>query len=401
MADNEEQGGNNIPNNTTPTNNAQQKPPKKKKKMKKFKGPRKSLRQKMRENRQKTVENAKTGFMKLRLKGKQQALKHHEFHKTADKSLVSVEEYDKKLKAEAAMKKQQKKIAKEQGIMYNSDGDVTYPALELDAFLSANKKRIQQAFMKLQEKEGFYFSKGLQAKELQDRQVNEGMHMIGVNINALLDLFGLNIKDQGLENIKGDILSKGRSYELIGEHIDAGDKMDAILRDKMGFRMGPDRAFMPEKVLSEFSSFNNIVSEAKNYNIGNKTKLTPNALYKMIKILHKYKKNDTQWLRSATALEIIYQYLSSGMTREEFFKLNTKINKEGINELDEFFKTEHLFMTPAELQLYKKELEFYKYNPEVDTFMNSGSGTTKGTETVISDVSDKDLDDILSNNDDF
>jgi hypothetical protein len=58
-------------------------------------------------------------------------------------------------------------------------------------------------------------------------------------------------------------------------------------------------------------------------------------------------------------------------------------------------------MTPAELQLYKKELEFYKYNPEVDTFMNSGSGTTKGTETVISDVSDKDLDDILSNNDDF
>jgi hypothetical protein len=122
----------------------------------------------------------------------------------------------------------------------------------------------------------------------------------------------------------------------------------------------------------------------------------------MIKILHKYKKNDTQWLRSATALEIIYQYLSSGMSREEFFKLNTKINPEGINELDEFFKTEHLFMTPAELQLYKKELEFYKYNPEVDTFMNinSVSGTTKGVNPDTTDVSDEDLDDILSNNND-
>ena len=255
--------------------------------------------------------------------------------------------------------------------------------------------------MKLQETEGFYFSKGLEAKELQERQVNEGMYLIGVNINALLDLFGLNLKEQGLEDIKGDILSKGRSYELIGEHVDSGDKMDAILRDKMGFRMGSDRSFMPEKVLSEFSSFDNIVAEAKNYNIGNKTKLTPNALYKMIKILHKYKKSDTQWLRSATALEIIYQYLSSGMTRKEFFSLNTKINPAGINELDEFFKTEHLFMTPEELQLYKKELDFYKYNPEVDTFMTGDDSNNKGkqmtTNSGISNISNEGLNNILSN----
>jgi hypothetical protein len=396
MSDNKKQDNmsnntsNNMSNNSDNQENSE--PPQKTKK------PRKSIRQKLRESRQKTAANAKAGFGKLKENVKKQTLKAHEFHKTADKALVTVEEYDKKLKAEEELKKEQKRIAKEQGIIYNDDGDVVYPTLELDAFLSANKKRIQSEFMKLQEKEGFYFSKGLQAKELQEKQINEGMHLIGVNISALFDLFGFDLKDQGLEDVKGDILSKGRSYELIGEHIDSGDKMDAILRDKMGFRMGQDKSFMPEKTLSEFSSFNNIVSEAKKYNIGNKTKLTPNSLYKMIKILHKYKKSDIQWLRSATALEIIYQYLSSGMTRDDFFKLNTKINPEGINELDEFFKTEHLFMTPQELQLYKKELDFYKYNPEVDTFMSNNENSSNNKGSNSSNMSDKDLNDILSEN---
>lgn len=353
----------------------------------------------LRTNRQKTVENVKKGFNKLKSKGKEQVLKLHEFHKTGDKALVSAEEYKKKLQEEEALKKQKKKISKEQGIIYNDDGEVTYPSLELDAFLSANRKRIRDEFMKLQEKEGFYFSKGLEAKELQEMKINEGMHLIGVNINALFDLFGLKLEDQGLEDIKGDILSKGRSYELIGEHIDAGDKMDEIMRDKMGYRIGQDRSFMPEKVLSEFSSFDNIINEAKKYNIGSKTKLTPNSLYKMIKILHKYKKTDEQWLRSATALEIIYQYLSSGMTRVEFFKLNTKINPQGINELDEFFKTDHLFMTPGELQLYKKELDFYKYNPEVDTFMSADNKVKSSfNNSSNSNISNEDLNTILNNN---
>ena len=391
MSDNKKQD-NNMSNNMSNNNqeNSEQ--------QEKNKNPRKSIRQKLRENRQKTVANAKASFGKLKKNAKKQTLKQHEFHKTADKALIPVEEYDKKLKTEEALKKEQKRIAKEQGIMYNNDGDVVYPTLELDAFLSANKKRIQSEFIKLQEKEGFYFSKGLQEKELQEKQINEGMHLIGVNINALFDLFGLNLKDQGLEDVKGDILSKGRSYELIGEHIDSGDKMDAILRDKMGFRMGQNKSFMPEKTLSEFSSFDNIISEAKKYNIGNKTKLTPNSLYKMIKILHKYKKSDIQWLRSATALEIIYQYLSSGMSREDFFKLNTKINPEGINELDEFFKTEHLFMTSEELQLYKKELNFYKYNPEVDTFISNNETITNNQGTNGTNVSNEDLNNILSNN---
>ena len=257
--------------------------------------------------------------------------------------------------------------------MYSEDGETIYPTLELDAFLNSRRKIKQEEFKRLQEKEGFYFSKGLEAIDLQNIKLQEGLYFIGTNLNALFDLFGLKLKDQGLDDIEGDVLTKGRSYELIGEYLNSNDKMEEILKNKMGFRIKGENSHMPEKILNEYSSFNNVIKEGQKYNIGNKIKLTPNSLYKMIKILHKYKKSDAQWLRSATVLEIIYQYLSSEMSRDEFFKLNNKINYEGVKELDEFFKTEHLFMTNDELKSYKKSLDFYKYNPELDTFLSSNN----------------------------
>jgi len=299
---------------------------------------------------------------------KKQTLSDSKFYREDDKGLMGVEKYQKRL-----IKEEQnlKELSTSEGIIYGKNGDVIYPALELDAFLNARRKIKQEEFKKLQQTEGFYFSKGLTSKELQESKLNEGGYLIGTNINALLDLFGISLKEQGLDNIKGDVLSKGKSFELIGEYVDASNKMDSILKDKMGFRLDDTRSLMPEKELTEFSSFDNILKESAKYNMNNKIKLTPKSMYIMIKILHKYKKTTPQWLRSATALEIIYSYLSNGLLREDFFKLTTKINIEGINELDEFYKTEHLFMTLPELQLYKRKLNFYKYDMEKDTFLST------------------------------
>jgi hypothetical protein len=83
----------------------------------------------------------------------------------------------------------------------------------------------------------------------------------------------------------------------------------------------------------------------------------------MVKILEKYKKTEEQWLRIATAIDIIYRYMSSGLSREEFFTSEVEMDIEGVKELDEFFKTDHIFMTIQELKKYKGELDFYKYDP--------------------------------------
>jgi hypothetical protein len=315
-----------------------------------------------------------------------QSLPANQFYRMGDMNLMPIDNYTMMLYQQNMMKEQQKmmkeqqKIAKKENILYDDDGNPVYPTLELDAFLSANRKRVNRRFKELQDKEGFYFSKGLQAKELQEMKMNEGMHFIGVNINALMDLFGLKLKDTNNNATYGDILSRGKSFKLINEYVDDGDKLDEVKRDKMGFRLDKDRSLMPESVLSEFTAFDKILEEAKKYNLDRQDKLTPSSLYIMVKILDKYKKSDIQWLRCATAIEVIYQYLSSGMTREEFFKLDTKINPYGINELDEFFKTEHLFMTKSEITDYKKKLDFYKYDKDIDTFiLNNNSSNSKNT----------------------
>ena len=85
----------------------------------------------------------------------------------------------------------------------------------------------------------------------------------------------------------------------------------------------------------------------------------------MVRILDKYKKNEIQWLRVATAVEIIYKYLKKeGETREDFFNSDKKLEGKSLLELEEFFKVDHLFMTLKELRDLKKELQFYTFQEE-------------------------------------
>jgi hypothetical protein len=193
-------------------------------------------------------------------------------------------------------------------------------------------------------------------------KLNEGLHFIGTNIRALLDLFNINV-DSGNKSKAGNAVASGRSYELIGEHVDMEDQYEKILKDKMGYRLSDDKSLMPELDLDEYSTFDEIVEESKQYTPTQKNKFSPKALYNMVKILEKYKKTEEQWLRIATAIDIIYRYMSSGLSREEFFTSEVEMDIEGVKELDEFFKTDHIFMTIQELKKYKGELDFYKYDP--------------------------------------
>ena len=80
----------------------------------------------------------------------------------------------------------------------------------------------------------------------------------------------------------------------------------------------------------------------------------------MIRVLDEYSKYELQWLRSATAIEIIYKYLSNGMPRQVFFTSESKLTEESLLELEEFFKTDNIFMTLDELREFKNDLNFYR-----------------------------------------
>ena len=70
----------------------------------------------------------------------------------------------------------------------------------------------------------------------------------------------------------------------------------------------------------------------------------------MARILSRFGKNDSTWLRVATALEVIYENLGLKISRENFFKSERIIPEYTLLEIEEFFNTNHLFMTMDELK---------------------------------------------------
>jgi hypothetical protein len=119
----------------------------------------------------------------------------------------------------------------------------------------------------------------------------------------------------------------------------------------------------PEDKLTPTSQFDNILDESKKYTGFSSQFISPNALFNMVRILDKYKTEETQWLRVATALEIIYSYMNNGESREVFFKSTKPLDRNALLELDEFFRTDHLFMSLTELLNLKNSLEFYRAVP--------------------------------------
>ena len=54
------------------------------------------------------------------------------------------------------------------------------------------------------------------------------------------------------------------------------------------------------------------------------------------------------------------------MKREQYFKNNNEISILSLMELEEFYNTDHIFMSESELQKFKSDLDFYKYDKNID-----------------------------------
>ena len=251
--------------------------------------------------------------------------------------------------------------------MATTGDDVQMPAIELDEYLKGRYAIKAEEFKRLQQEQGFYFSDTLDSQILEHARLNEGMFLMGVNINSLVDLykhvvFKEPLLDENGNPIiipgEGDILKSGRAYDLLGEAYK--ENYDKIYRDRMGFRLGPQRPLHPELVLRNDTPFDDIIRESAKYTGASYERISPKSLLNMIRILDEYSKYELQWLRSATAIEIIYKYLSNGMPRQVFFTSESKLTEESLLELEEFFKTDNIFMTLDELREFKNDLNFYR-----------------------------------------
>jgi hypothetical protein len=285
--------------------------------------------------------------------------------RTNDPDLIDTQKYSENLAVQDANK--------EQGIDQQLGPETNKP-IDLDEFLKSRKTVKSEEFKRLQQEQGFYFSDAMNDAILHEMRANEGYYLIGVNFNALFDLFNYSINHQGEPTYdaegnpmgipQGDILADGDSFALVGEWVDKGREYDKLLADKVGLRLGPDAVLKPEDVLDGRSRFKDIIIEGRRYTGMSRKYLNPHALYNMVRILDKYKRNEVQWLRTATAIEIVYKYMSHGVSRQTFFASRAPLDETAIMELDEFFKTDHLFMTLAEITRLKLDLEFYRFAPD-------------------------------------
>ena len=54
------------------------------------------------------------------------------------------------------------------------------------------------------------------------------------------------------------------------------------------------------------------------------------------------------------------------MQREQYFKTKNEIQLFSLMELEEFYNTDHIFMSEEELNKFKKDLDFYKYDKHMN-----------------------------------
>jgi len=318
-----------------------------------------------------------------------------EYFDVSKSGLVSAEEYRNQMILEEQDKAVKRKQAEMSGIMIDDEtGEKITAPIELDSFLKARKAMKRAEFKELQDKMGFYFSDALDEQVLYQQRANEGMFLIGTNLAALLDLFRQSIFEKDTPQYsadgktplprlpKSDILGSGRSYDLIGEYVDMDKEYDKLQRDIVGLRMGPEKVLRPEDKLTPTSQFDNILDESKKYTGFSSQFISPNALFNMVRILDRYKTEETQWLRVATALEIIYSYMNNGEARDVFFKSTKPLDRNALLELDEFFRTDHLFMSLTELLNLKNSLEFYRAVPGSEVGIDRLPKQTPGLSAV-------------------
>ena len=215
---------------------------------------------------------------------------------------------------------------------------------------------------------GYVFSPLLSEELMKDMKRTQGSFFVGVNIANLMNTFRDIIVDSEKKAYKpkSKILKSNPDsiFNKIGEWVDVD--FNTILDKKMGER-GSDIPLLPEKRLTEYSTFYEIISESKKYSDrGFNGKITPYSLLIMTRMLYKYRNNNAQWLRVATVLELIYNYLGDYVSRDQYFKNNDEISVRSLMELEEFYNTDHIFMSKSQIKKFKETLNFYKYDKNID-----------------------------------
>jgi hypothetical protein len=217
---------------------------------------------------------------------------------------------------------------------------------------------------------GYTFSPLISEQLIKDMKRTQGSFFVGVNISNLLNTFRDMIVDTEKKGYKPKTTSKmlksnpDSIFNKIGEWVDVD--FENILDKKMGFR-GSDIPLLPEKQLTDYSTFYEILAESKKYSDrGFNGKITPYGLLIMTRMLYKYRNSNSQWFRVATVLELIFKYLGGSISREAYFKNNDEISLMSLMDLEEFYNTDHIFMTEPELIKFKSDLDFYKYDKNIN-----------------------------------
>lgn len=211
---------------------------------------------------------------------------------------------------------------------------------------------------------GYVFSDLISEDILRDMKRTQGGFLIGVNLNNLFNTFRETIKMDEKEKRTSKMKNPEEIFKRVGEYVNVD--FDKILETKMGYR-GSDVPMVPEQELNEYSSFDEVLDESKKYaESAFKGVITPLGLLIMTRMLYKYRKNNAQWVRVATVLELIHRYLGGNKSRVKFFKERDEIPIQSLIELEEFYNTDHIFMTDDEIHKFKKDLNFYKYDPNIN-----------------------------------
>ena len=201
----------------------------------------------------------------------------------------------------------------------------------------------------------YMFSPLLSQQMQRDANKVKGKFFVGLN---LMKLYG-QLQDIFNKNKKAN--TDNDSFRLLGEWVNQHKNYEKILVDVMGHRNDTDTVLKPEDELRNDATFREVVMTSRKYSgIQQMGKVTPNGLLKLVRILDKYKRNENQWLRVSTVLEVIYKYLSKGEPREFFFRNTNEIPLHILFELEELYSTEHMFLSKREINEFKDNLKFYR-----------------------------------------
>ena len=201
----------------------------------------------------------------------------------------------------------------------------------------------------------YMFSPLLSEQMKSEKDAIAGLYFVGVNPLKFYD------KVKKIINGRRNNSNMNNTLHSLGNWVDRNKQYDITQIKDMGYRNDSGLILKVEDVLTKDSSFKDIVTESKKYSsISNRGKITARGLIKMVRLLDRFKKEESQWLRVATALQIIFENLGFKNSRENFFKSEKIIPEYVIFEIEEFFNTNHLFMTRDEMKEFKDKLSFYR-----------------------------------------